>query len=175
MDRLSRLIVCLKELGVAPKASSFESRLIIQKATLLLQLMGVELGYPFSLYIRGPYSPELTRDLYAYPDRVEGLRGVGHLTSEERKKIAKLVEISDRLNPIMLEIMATYAYLWKCMGKPPREAHSILKRLKPFYSDAQIAVGISKAKELLFNPSERELRELRKELGPWESLSSPIE
>src|SRR5207253_2671703 len=44
-------------------SSSFTGRLIIQKTVYLLQVFGFALGYRFSWYIYGPYSPDLTRDV----------------------------------------------------------------------------------------------------------------
>lgn len=43
---------------------SFDSRLIFQKTIYLLQAFGLYLGYRFSWYIRGPYSPALARKGY---------------------------------------------------------------------------------------------------------------
>jgi len=46
-----------------------------------------------------------------------------------------------------------------------------VKRLKPFYSEAQVAVGISKAKEFFFEPTVSDLDELKKETSIWQSAS----
>ncbi len=43
----------------------FDQRLVLQKTIYLLQAFGLYLGYPFNWYIRGPYSPKLTRDAYS--------------------------------------------------------------------------------------------------------------
>ncbi len=43
---------------------TFDNRLIIQKAVCLAQAAGVALGYYFRWYLRGPYSPALTRDVF---------------------------------------------------------------------------------------------------------------
>jgi hypothetical protein len=45
--------------------SSFGHRLILQKTVYLAQACGVDLGYDFHWYLRGPYSPALTRDAFA--------------------------------------------------------------------------------------------------------------
>jgi len=44
--------------------SNFNSRLILQKTVYLMQEFGLNIGYSFSWYLRGPYSPNLTRDTY---------------------------------------------------------------------------------------------------------------
>jgi len=44
--------------------STFNGRLVLQKTVYLFQLFGLYLGYKFSWYIHGPYSPDLTRDAF---------------------------------------------------------------------------------------------------------------
>jgi uncharacterized protein YwgA len=43
---------------------TFEGRLVLQKTVYLLQSLGFYLGYKFSWYIHGPYSPDLTKDAF---------------------------------------------------------------------------------------------------------------
>jgi uncharacterized protein YwgA len=42
----------------------FDNRLKVQKYIYLMQRFGLNLGYSFSLYIRGPYCTELTKDAF---------------------------------------------------------------------------------------------------------------
>jgi len=51
----------------------FDSRLRLQKYVYLARPFGLRLGYGFSLYIRGPYSPDLARDYYNLPAEGEPL------------------------------------------------------------------------------------------------------
>lgn len=44
--------------------SDFNARMILQKTVYLLQSFGLYLGYPYSWYLRGPYSPNLAKDAY---------------------------------------------------------------------------------------------------------------
>ena len=60
-----RLGLVLREADVSVDVSSFANRLILQKAGYLLQQAGVSLGYHFSWYLRGPYSPDYTDDVFA--------------------------------------------------------------------------------------------------------------
>lgn len=46
----------------------FDNRLKLQKFVYLLQEYGVNLGYSFSLYLRGPYSPEVAKDGFQVED-----------------------------------------------------------------------------------------------------------
>jgi len=170
MERLDRMIACLKQAGMRPKVDNFQQKLIIQKAMCLLSLLGMKTGYSFSLYVRGPYSPDLTKDLYAHTEQVEKLESSYKLNEKEVEMVEKVLEISDKLDPTMLEVAATYAFLWKGMGKNVKEALIELKRLKPFYSAAQIAVGVSRAKEL-FPPSEEEVKRMKAEMADWEAAA----
>ena len=62
-ERAFMLGVILKRIGNL-KIGTFEGRLVLQKSIYLLQSFGFYLGYKFSWYIHGPYSPELTRDAF---------------------------------------------------------------------------------------------------------------
>lgn len=42
----------------------FDDRLILQKVVYLLQESGLEMGYRYHWYLRGPYSTGLTDDAY---------------------------------------------------------------------------------------------------------------
>lgn len=55
--------IILKRIGNL-NISTFEGRLVLQKTIYLLQSFGFYLGYKFSWYIHGPYSPDLTRDAF---------------------------------------------------------------------------------------------------------------
>ena len=66
MDRQQiGLKLALDALGQELDLSSFDPRLALQKTIYLAQATGVDLGYTFAWYLRGPYSPGLTRDVFA--------------------------------------------------------------------------------------------------------------
>jgi len=170
MGELKKVIACMKEMGRKPKVGNFEDKLVIQKTVCLLDLMGFNMGYRFSLYVRGPYSPNLTTDLYAHQDWVESLKTDCVITAKEKEMLAKISEASDNLDPALLEIMATYAFISKSPGVESKEAVSRLKKLKPFYSEAKIAVGISRAKQL-FPPTEKDVKEMKAEFEEFEDAA----
>lgn len=169
--KLEKLLACLKKLNFHPKVENFEHRLIIQKTACLLDLLDFDIGYKFSsLYIRGPYCTDLSHDLYENKEAVNNLRTSASLSESEKIKLAKINEISDGLNSTMLEIMSTYAFLSKRCNKEEKEAIVELKRLKPFFSEAHIAVGVSRVKQL-FVPSEKEIASMKKEFGALEQAA----
>lgn len=63
-DDLIALKMVLDELEFPPDMRQFANRLKLQKAIYLIQLFGIDLGYRFSWYLRGPYSTDLTKDLF---------------------------------------------------------------------------------------------------------------
>jgi uncharacterized protein YwgA len=172
MNRLDILIAYLKEfrLKPRPKVDDFEHKLIIQKTVCLLQLMGEKMDYSYSLYIRGPYSPDLTQELYANKERIENLKTEHSLSQKEKERFCKIWEATDGLNPSRLEIAGTYSFLVKGLHMSSKEAIIKLKKLKPFFSESQIAVGISRSK-LLFPPSEQEVERMKAEFKAWEDAS----
>ena len=58
------LKLLLDAIGESSSIGSVEDRLRVQKAVYLAQISGMNLGYPYSWYVKGPYSPALTQDYY---------------------------------------------------------------------------------------------------------------
>jgi len=68
VNRMSTLGGLLKRIGNFDPSlfqSDFNARLILQKTIYLMQKFDLFIGYTYSYYLRGPYSPALTRDAYA--------------------------------------------------------------------------------------------------------------
>jgi uncharacterized protein YwgA len=170
MEKRKKVIAFFKELGFEFNISRFDDRLIAQKLVCLLDLRGINLGYPRSIYVRGPYSPELTDDLFGFTSDFENLETGSRLSATEKEIAGDLGRIFG-LKPVPLEVGATYGYYSLRQNCDPLEALQQVKRLKPFYSEAQIALGISKAKEFLFRPTHKDLEELKKETGIWQRAS----
>jgi len=170
MEKHKKVIAFFKELGFEFTISRFDDRLVAQKIVCLLELKGIDLGYPCSIYVRGPYSPDLTADLFEFQDEFENLKTDSRLSATEKETTGELGRIFG-LKPVPLEVGATYGYYALQQNCDPLEALRQVKRLKPFYSEAQIAIGISKAKEFLFRPTPGDLEELKKETGIWQRAS----
>jgi len=52
------------KIGFKFDIEKFEHRLMLQKYVFIAKFFGLNLGYPFSIYLRGPYSPALADDYY---------------------------------------------------------------------------------------------------------------
>lgn len=72
-QRSAALKLVLDHLGTND-ISTVDDRMEVQKAVYLAQKAGVSLGYSYGWYVRGPYSPSLTRDYYDLVDDIpEGM------------------------------------------------------------------------------------------------------
>lgn len=170
MEKRKKVIAFFKELGFEFDISRFDDRLIAQKIVCLLEFRGIDLGYSCSLYVKKPYSPDLSQDLFGFTREFETMETSTRLNSAEKEAADELGRIFG-LKPVPLEVGATYGYYSIRQECDPLEALLRVKRLKPFYSEAQIALGISKAKQFLFKPTQEDLEELKKETGIWQRAS----
>jgi len=169
---LDKVVACLKEISFKPKINEFQDRLIIQKVVYLLQRKGIDSNFEYNLHVRGPYSPDLTKEVYDHKSAVERLETSSKLNNSESKKVEEFKELFSELKPSILEVAATYSYFAFGQNQDVITALQNVKRMKSFYSEAQIAVGVSKAKEFLFRPSKKELTDLKEELRPWQEASA---
>ena len=169
MHDTKKVISCLKELGFKPSIIKFEDRLIIQKVVYLLQSKGVKIGFDFHLYTRGPYSACLTTEVYNNSREFESLKTDVELTSKEKQNVEELKSLFE-LKPSLLEVAATYAY-FILQGLDSINALTEVKKLKPFFSEAQLAIGISRVKEFLFRPSQKDIEDMKSEFSAWQSAS----
>ncbi len=167
-----KVIACLKAIGFAPDACDFQDRIRVQKMVYLLQLKGLETGFDYNLYVRGPYSPALTKELFERKDAFKRLNTGASLSVEEEEAVRELNALFE-LKPSLLEVAATYAFFAREKRLDPIAALTQVKKLKPFFSEAQTAVGISKAKEFLFKPTAAEREKIKRDFSGWES--TPLE
>lgn len=170
MMKIGKVIACLKHLAFPPHIEEFEDRLRIQKIICLLELKGIQMGFNYGLYVRGPYSPDLAKEMYRRLSEFERLHTSVRLSSREEKVVNELKQLFE-MKSSFLEIAATYGFLVKRERNDSIAAVKNVKKLKPFYSEAQIAVGISRAKQFLFEPTKAELTAMRSEHAVWESAS----
>ena len=62
-----KVLGAFKIMDFVPNIDSFEDRIIVQKSIFLLQLKELDFGYTdYDLFLRGPYSPHLTKDMFAW-------------------------------------------------------------------------------------------------------------
>ena len=105
----------------------------------------------FSWYIRGPYSPSLTRLLYDAED--SGILGTDQsLTPKERQiieKIEALVGKDGLSDPLLLELYASVWYLLpdKITKKDSERVIRIFKEKKPDFKESEVINCITKIEQ----------------------------
>ena len=84
-------------------STNFDNRLRLQKVVYIITNKTHDFSYPFSMYLRGPYSKELAKDYYSLieKDSSESEETI----SNDGKKLAENLEKKDNL---WLEIASTY-------------------------------------------------------------------
>lgn len=101
------LKLVLDAIGQQLDLSSFDDRLRLQKAVYLTQLTGLDMAYRFGWYLHGPYSKELTADLF-------GL-------SEDIREIAAPTE-GYQLGPLAKQLTQKASVIWD--GRPSETSES---------------------------------------------------
>lgn len=145
--RQAALALCSRELGVL-NVSDFTARLILQKTIYLLQgLHGLDLGYRYSWYLRGPYSSTLTRDVFEIVENrtLQDSIWQRHKLSSSAKDILTRfkravfdTKPADMDLAVWLELLSSTHYL---LNDPSRKdksksaIHAELLKLKPHFKN----------------------------------------
>lgn len=114
----------------AGKVDTFEQRLKSQKVQYLAQAFGVSPSYGFSLYLHGPYSPDLTSDLFALKEqkiKVDSSEFISESFKEKFKKLSSFISGKDNRK---LELVATLHLFIKVLNLKKEEAVKKLIELK---------------------------------------------
>jgi len=136
--RLAALNLTLGALGLSADTGALEERVKLQKAVYLAQTAGLPLGYRYSWYIRGPYSPDLTRDYFALPSaspgEEEGLK-LSLAAKQAIDRVKPLLEVPPQAKGLKpdawLEIVASVHYLKKESQLAHEKVLETLNRQKP--------------------------------------------
>lgn len=120
---------------------TFEDRLIGQKKIFLLQEMGVNIGYDYNWYVRGPYSPSLTNYIYHNLDMLKEQDFSKYtLQNNVQEKIDNINSL-DKKKPESLSVPSWYellaSVLYICKKWEERDAFDCLKKYKPQYTQGQ--------------------------------------
>ena len=126
------LKLVLNELGVPQDLGTFDNRLVLQKAVYLAQQADIPLGYHYSWYLRGPYSPALTSDAYANincgtPDDW----GIGDEIKAKIQKIKSFISslLESENPPREFENLASVLFIIKTKQAAESETAAIVKKM----------------------------------------------
>lgn len=118
----------------------FTSRKILQKKIYLLQLTGIDLGYRYNWYLKGPYCPALANDTFTLREEIEyddefnnyELNSKTNSKFDTLNKIVSLPDTPETSEPEWLELIASLHYLkhiayWS--GKDNPEFEEVFQKL----------------------------------------------
>jgi len=147
MDKLNLLAWVMVRLGVTDNVeNNFRARLRLQKTIYLLQALGFPTGYEFSMYIRGPYSPELAND-YMELARKGLVHEYAKYAEVEEERWGPIVDKLAMEDVLVLEVAATLYDLLDA-GWPLEEAKERVMELKPYATERLVEAGTRLLKEL---------------------------
>ena len=138
------------------KKDTFDDRLLSQKKIFLLQELGVDIGYSYNWYIRGPYSPDLTDYIFNNLDMLkEQDFSKYRLADDVCTKIEKVNHLvqkkPDTLSiPSWYELLASVLYIhktWK-KGEDNEKVYSTLVQYKPQYTAVHFQEAVSALESL---------------------------
>lgn len=119
---------------------SVKDRMRLQKAVYLSQIAGVPLGYSYSWYVKGPYSPDLTQDYYALNSAIRAGQDIdGKVLNSSlqpqvalTKQILRLpVGVDEGRKPEWYETLASLHFLVKSSRMSLTNARTFLRQVKP--------------------------------------------
>lgn len=128
---------------------TFDERLLSQKKIFLLENLGVEIGYSYNWYIRGPYSPDLTSYIFANLDMLREQDLSKYSLSEIVKEKIEIVNGLANKKPDSLdtsswyELLASIFYIRKMWKKSKDDAFPTLIKYKPKYTKDEFDAAVS--------------------------------
>lgn len=133
---IEKLGLILKRIGNF-SMDNFEGRLIFQKTVYLMQAFGIYLGYRFSWYLYGPYSPELASDGFRLAEIYGPLMPEGRFKDQGMEGIFKLFLefLGDRRDDAeWLELLASVHFLRKLYPDVAKdEVISMVLKKQPYF------------------------------------------
>lgn len=139
--KLATLKLFLDELGIDSNINTVDDRKRVQKAVYLGQIARVDLGYRFGWYLRGPYSPGLTRDYYALADSdgTDDIDTQGRVLKPElRERLRKIRPLLDVPSDVTLsqedwlELLASLHFLRSVSKFDREQAMARIRVEKPY-------------------------------------------
>ncbi len=151
MATKKEIIALFDQLGVEPSLDSFGGRRKIQKLVYLSEALGVDMGFTFTWYIWGPYSPDLTKVMF---DKERGTSSDFKTSSGILNKIEKLKNIlgADIDSSDNLELIASLHYIFvlaNATKKSEKEALQLFYAEKPQFTKEKVAKYLPKVKEII--------------------------
>lgn len=132
----------LDALGIPLSLDTFDKRLIVQKAIYLAKAAGQDCGHFFRWYLRGPYSAELTRDVFSIEAEIsdgddesaEWMLDAG--LARRLRQIKQLIPADDTAAAARkLELLASVHFLVDRRQVPDADTEAIVQLLRRYGKD----------------------------------------
>ena len=123
-----------------PKLNTLEDRIKMQKLVYLSEISGIDLGFSFTWYIYGPYSPGLTRVMFEKETGKPSNFSDNHTT---KKKIQGLISnLGENIKSgAKLELIASLHYVLSIAKKQKiteKDALRIIYNQKPQFTKQEV-------------------------------------
>ncbi len=134
------------------KKDSLDDRIISQKKIFILQEMGIDVGYCFNWYIRGPYSPDLTTYIYNNLDMLKDQDFSKYTISKSAEDKIKVVNSLEKEKPSSLnlaawfELLASVLYIVKKWKKD--KPFECLTKYKPQFNKEHFDAAMAQLKAI---------------------------
>ncbi len=118
----------------------YTDRLIAQKLAYIMKFLGYPINYPFSWYLRGPYSHDLANAMFSEEPREE--------TRVDLESLKAFIQ-NDINSPDRMELTGSLLYLIREGGKSLDNEEDLiltLCSLKPQFSKDEVKMAIIKIK-----------------------------
>lgn len=115
--------------------NKWEHRLMLQKITYIIGIRDKTLDYSFNWFVRGPYSPQLTREEYGDYRESE----TNELEAKDSGNVEFVRGLINKIDEHHLELLASVFYLMKEHGvRSIEEIYFRLHASKPWYSKEEV-------------------------------------
>ncbi len=154
--QVSALLV-LKELGIGHRMGTFTDRLKVQKSVYLAQAAGVDIGHHFNWYLRGPYAPGLTQDVFDAIENedVDSILDEWELDAASKRKLTALKKSfrppKDLEEPQWLELLASAHFLVARDQVAKPDAPTLTEQLRKYrknFTRSQVGAALTKLRKL---------------------------
>jgi len=141
-ESLIAFIKALRDNGILDfNIDNFNHRLKLQKYVFIARKFGLDLGYKYNLYLRGPYSPLLAEDYYAIKE--------GEVTPKSIELDGRFVELIKNKSARWLELASTIIMIRdRYRISDPEGIISLMRITKPYATKHELLEIISELKKL---------------------------
>jgi uncharacterized protein YwgA len=130
IDALGGLLKRIGNFDPASFESDFNDRLILQKTVYLMEKFGLHIGYYFSWYLRGPYSPSLARDAYALAKTYSEIKPVRFANPAKENRFCEFLAFIKPFSSSERDLERIASIHFLCKAYPDTQSKEIYFKIK---------------------------------------------